>query len=86
METKRVVIEGLVVWVSIFHPVFEIDGRIYQSTKFAIYYDLCEPSDNYYGKLVCDETRGFPLYCNDMESAIATVSYQLIGFIDQVRK
>jgi hypothetical protein len=86
METQKVNIDGLVVWISLFHPKFEIEGKVYQSTKYVIYYNFYEPSNNYYGKLVCQEDRSYPLWCDNMEGAILTVRYQLIQFMIAIRE
>lgn len=86
MQTQKVNIDGLVVWLTILHPIFEIEGKTYQSSRYVIYYNFTEPANNYYGKLVCSSKYLHPLPCDDMNGAIYYVRNELSGFIDTVRK
>ena len=85
MQTQKVNIDGLVVWITILNPVFEIEGKTYQSSKSVCYYNFYEPTNNYYGKLLSSTTYLSPLICDDMEMAIFLVKNELTGWINNMR-
>ena len=85
METQKINFKGIVVWVTIMHPTFEIDGIIYKSSKCICYYNFYEPSNNYYGKMLCSLRYLSPLICEDMNGAIFLVQNELTGFVDEMR-
>lgn len=79
MQTQKVNIRGVIVWITILHPMLETEGRTYPSNKFVIYYNFYEPANNYYGKLLCNsyELMHEPLTCEDMNEAIECVECEI---------
>jgi len=78
MQTQKVNINGIILWVTILHPMLDDEGKINPSNKFLIYQSYYEPVNNYYGELVWSYgDYPNPITCDNMNEAINVVEGQI---------